>query len=220
MKEQDFYALVEKAHKNGFQVGVHAIGDKAVNWVLNAVEQARLKHGIKELRHRVEHNTVNLLSDTRRFAELGMVASMQPTITGGEIYKRQRLGVERARRVDMVRTLLDRGTILAWGTDWPVSPLNPLYNLYELVTRVYPEQRLTMAEAIKYYTWGPAYASFEEDLKGSLEKGKLADMTVLSKDLLNIPVKDILKTEVLYTIVGGQIVYEKKTGQESQTENE
>jgi predicted amidohydrolase YtcJ len=209
MAEEEFYALIEKAHKHGYQVGVHAIGDKAVHWVLNAVERAQDKHGKKGLRHRVEHNTVNILPDTRRFKELGVIASMQPTITGGEMYKRQRLGSERARRVDMVRTLLTKGAVLCWGTDWPVSPLNPMYNLNELVNRVYPEQKLTMAEAIKYYTLGSAYASFEEDIKGSLEVGKLADMVVLSKDLLRPDIKDIPKTEVVYTIVDGRIVYDR-----------
>ena len=209
MEEDEFYSLVEKAHKNGYQIGVHAIGDKAVHWVLNAVERAQQKHGKKGLRHRVEHNTVNILADTKRFSPLGVVASMQPTITGSEIYKRIRLGEERARRVDMVRTLKDNGAVLAWGTDWPVSSLNPLFNLHALVTRYYPEQRLTMAEAIKAYTLGAAYASFEEDIKGSLEVGKLADMVVLSLDLFFIDPEDITKTEIEYTIVGGKIVYEK-----------
>ncbi len=210
MGENEFYALVEKAHKNGYQIGVHAIGDKAVNWVLNAVERAQEKYGKKGLRHRVEHNTVNTLADTKRFAQLGVIASMQPTITGSEIYKRIRLGEERARRVDMVRTLKDNGAVLAWGTDWPVSSLNPMFNLYELVTRYYPEQRLTMAEAIKSYSLGAAFASFEEEIKGSLEVGKLADMVVLSQDLLTIDPEDIPKTEIDFTIVGGKIVYEKQ----------
>jgi len=206
--EEEFYALVDKAHEHGFQIGVHAIGDRAVHWVLNAVERAQNRHGRKDLRHRVEHNTVNTLEDTNRFSELGVVASMQPNITGGQQYRVIRLGEERARRVDMWRTLLDRGAMLCWGTDWPVSILNPLHNLYALVMR-YPEQRLTMAEAIKHYTYGAAYASFQEDIKGTLEVGKLADMVVLSRDLFSIPPRDILRTRVVYTILGGKIVYSR-----------
>ncbi len=209
-EEEEFYALVEKAHANGYQVGVHAIGDKGVHWVLNAIELAQQKHGKKGLRHRVEHNTVTTFEDAKRYGKLGVVASMQPNITGNELYRRVRLGIERARRVDMWRTLLDNGAVLAWGTDWMVSPLNPMYNLQQLVTRYYEEERLTMAEAIKYYTCGPAYASFEEDIKGTLEAGKLADMVVLSQDLFTIDPKEILKTEVLYTILGGKIVYQRK----------
>jgi predicted amidohydrolase YtcJ len=210
--EEEFYALVEKAHANGYQVGVHAIGDKGVHWVLNAIERAQNKHGKKGLRHRVEHNTVTTFEDAKRYGKLGVVASMQPDITGGEMYRRTRLGIERARRVDMWRTLLKNGAMLAWGTDWQVSPLNPMFNLYQLVTRYYEEERLTMAEAIKYYTYGPAYASFEENIKGTLEEGKLADMVVLSQDLFSIDSKDITKTKVLYTILGGKIVYTNSSG--------
>jgi predicted amidohydrolase YtcJ len=211
--EEEFYALVDKAHANGYQVGVHAIGDKGVHWVLNAIERAQQKHGQKGLRHRVEHNTVTTFEDTKRYGRLGVVASMQPNITGSEMYRRVRLGIERARRVDIWRTLLNNGAMLAWGTDWPVSPLNPMFNLYQLVTRYYEEERLTMAEAIKYYTYGPAYASFEEDIKGTLEVGKLADMVVLSQDLFTIDAKHITKTEVLFTILGGKIVYEKPSSE-------
>lgn len=211
-KEEEFYTLVERAHANGYQVGVHAIGDKGVHWVLNAIERAQKKHGKKGLRHRVEHNTVTTFEDAERYGKLGVVASMQPNITGGELYRRMRLGVERARRVDVWKTLLKNGAMLAWGTDWQVSPLNPMFNLYELVTRYYEEERLTMAEAIKYYTYGPAYASFEEDIKGTLEKGKLADMAVLSQDLFTIDPKEIPKTKVLYTFLGGKIVYDNSSG--------
>lgn len=205
-EEEEFYALVEKAHQNGLQIGVHAIGDRAVHWVLNGVERAQEKHGKKDLRHRVEHNTVNIMDDIPRFAELGVIASMQPNITGGQPYRETRLGKERAHRVDMWRTLLENGAILCWGTDWPVSDLNPIQNLIQIVTR-YPEQRLTMAEAIRYYTYGPAYASFQEEIKGTLEVGKLADMVVFSKDLLSVWPYELMSTEVLYTIVGGNVVY-------------
>jgi predicted amidohydrolase YtcJ len=210
--EDEFYALVEKAHAHGYQVGVHAIGDKGVHWVLNAIEKAQEKHGKKGLRHRVEHNTVTTFEDAKRYGKLGVIASMQPNITGGKMYRRMRLGAERARRVDMWKTLLKNGAMLAWGTDWQVSPLNPMFNLYQLVTKFHEEERLTMAEAIKYYTYGPAYASFEEDIKGTLEKGKLADMAVLSQDLFSIDHKEITKTKVLYTILGGKIVYDSSSG--------
>ncbi len=208
-EEEAFYQLVAKAHQNGYQVGVHAIGDKAVHWTLNAFEQAQQKSGKKGLRHRVEHNTVTTFADAERHGALGVVASMQPNITGSELYRRIRLGEERARRVDMWKTLLNNGAVLAWGTDWPVSPLNPMFNLYQLVTRSYPEERLTMAEAVKFYTYGSAYASFEEDIKGTIEVGKLADMVVLSQDIFAIEAREITRTEVLYTILGGRIVFEK-----------
>ena len=207
--EQEFYELIESAHENGFQTGVHAIGDKGVNWVLNAIEQAQKNHGKKGLRHRIEHNTVNILEDIPRFKELGAIASMQPNITGNQESREIRLGEERAYRVDMWRTLLDNGAILCWGTDWPVSDINPMLNLNRIVTR-YPEQRLTMAEAIKYYTYGSAYASFEEDIKGTLEAGKLADIVILSKDLFTIPPEEIPATEVVYKILGGNIVFQKE----------
>ena len=127
-----------------------AFGDKGVHWVLNGIERAQKKYGQKGLRHRVEHNTVNRLANTKRFHELGVVASIQPNITGGQAYRERRLGKERARRVDMWRTLVENDAMLAWGTDWPVSPMNPMFNVRKLVTR-YPEQRLTMAETITYY---------------------------------------------------------------------
>jgi predicted amidohydrolase YtcJ len=207
-QEDEFLALIEKAHSNGYQVGVHAIGDKAVHWTLNAIEEAQAKYGKKNLRHRVEHNTVNLLSDTNRFAELGVVASMQPNITGGQAYRERRLGRERARRVDVWRNLINDGAVLSWGTDWPVSSINPMLNLHRLVTR-YPEQRLTMEEAIHYYTYGSAYASFDEERKGRLQPGMLADMVVLAEDLFTIDPDRVPNNQILYTILGGRVVYQR-----------
>ena len=222
MEEEEFYALVEKAHENGYQIGVHAIGDKGVNWVLNAVERAQQKHGKKGLRHRIEHAQLIIPEDIPRFAELGVIASMQPThCTTDMRFCEIRVGKERSQGAYIWRTLLDHGAHLAFGTDWSVEPLDPMRGLYSCVTRKsiefdypeggwFPEQRLTMAEAIRYYTLGSAYASFEEDIKGSLEVGKLADMVVLSKDLFEIEPKEILTTEALYTILGGKIVYQKE----------
>ncbi|MBX2943449.1 MAG: amidohydrolase [Cyclobacteriaceae bacterium] len=207
-EKEDLNALVEKANANNFQVAIHAIGDKAVTWALDAIEVAQKKSGNKSLRNRVEHNTVNILSDTKRFGELGVVASMQPHITGNQEYREKRLGTERGHQVDMWKTLLENNAMLAWSTDWPVSSLNPIDIIYDIVTR-YEEQRLPMKDAIKYYTYGSSYASHSEKTKGTLEMGKLGDMVILSQDLLTIPTEDIKKTEVLYTIVGGKVVYHK-----------
>jgi hypothetical protein len=219
--EEKFYQLVEKAQQNGYQIGVHAIGDKAVNWVLNAVERAEQKYGNKNLRHRIEHAQVIIPSDVKRFKKLGVIASMQPThCTTDMRFCEKRIGLDRSKNAYIWKTLIDNGAWLAFGSDWPVEPLDPLRGLYSAVTRKniefdypeggwFPEQRLTLAEAIKDFTLGPAFASFEENIKGSLEVGKLADLVVLSKDLFTIPPKEILTAEVLYTILGGKIVYEK-----------
>jgi len=208
-EKNDLNTLVKKANANNFQVAIHGIGDKAVTWALDAIEEAQGESGNKHLRHRIEHNTVNILTDTKRFADLGVVASMQPHITGNQEYRERRLGTERAHRVDMWKTLVDNGAMLAWSTDWPVSSLNPIDIIYDIVTR-YEEQRLTMEQAIRYYTYGSCYAAHSENIKGTLEVGKLGDLVILSQDLFTIPTEEIKKTEALYTIVGGRVVYQRQ----------
>jgi predicted amidohydrolase YtcJ len=219
--EEKLYALVEEAHQKGFQVGMHAIGDKAIHWALNAVESAQQRHGTKGLRHRIEHVSVLHPDDIVRFKELGVVPSMQPThCTTDLMYCEQRFGPKRCEGVYVWKSLLEAGAMLALGSDWPVEPLNPIRGLYSCVTRKsidfgvpeggwFPGQRLTMAEATKHFTLGSAYASHDENRKGSLETGKLADMVILSKDLFTIDPEEILETEVLYTILGGKIVYKR-----------
>lgn len=205
-KKEDLNALVQKANANNFQVAIHGIGDQAVTWALDAIEAAQEQTGNKNLRHRIEHNTMTIPSDVPRFHKLGVIASMQPHITGNQEYRERRLGVERAHQVDVWKDLLDSDAMLAWGTDWPVSSLNPIDIIYDIVTR-YEEQRLTMEQAIKYYTYGSAYASHSEKLRGTLEIGKWADMVVLSNDLFSIAAEEIKNTKVVYTVVGGKIVY-------------
>lgn len=205
-KKEDLDALVQKANANNFQVAIHGIGDKAVTWGLDAIEAAQKQSGNKNLRHRIEHNTINIPTDVPRFNKLGVIASMQPHITGNQEYRERRLGMLRAHQVDVWKTLHDNQTMLAWGTDWPVSSLNPLDIIYDIVTR-YEEQRLTMGQAIRYYTYGSAYASHSEKSRGTLEPGKWADMVVLSKDLFNMATEEIKNTQVLYTLVGGRVVY-------------
>lgn len=222
MPEAELDALFEKAQAKGYQTGTHAIGDKGINWVLNAVERARKKFGTKDLRHRIEHAQIIVPADVPRFKELGVIASMQPThCTTDMRFCAQRVGQERSKNAYIWRTLLDNGAKIAFGSDWPVEPLDPMRGLYSAVTRKniegdfpdggwFPEQRLTMEEAIKLFTSGSSYASFEEDIKGTLEPGKLADMVVLTKDLFTITPREILTTEAAYTILGSRIVFEKK----------
>jgi len=220
-KEEAYYALIEKAHRNGYQTGTHAIGDKGVNWVLNAIERAERKYGQKDLRHRIEHAQIVIPSDVKRFKQLGVIASMQPThCTTDMRFCEIRIGKERSKNAYIWKTLLDAGAAIAFGTDWPVEPLDPMRGLYSAVTRKnieggypdggwFPEQRLTMDESLRLYTLGSAYASFEEKAKGSIEPGKLADFTVLSRDIFRVDPKDVLTTEALYTILGGKIVFQR-----------
>lgn len=220
--EEEFYKLLEKAYANDFQVGVHAIGDKGVNWVLNAVEKAQKKYGKKDLRFRIEHAQIIKPEDFPRFRELGVIASMQPThCTTDMRFCERRVGKERSRYAYAWRSLLNNGAILAFGSDWPVEPLDPRRGLYSAITRKniefdypeggwFPEQKLTLAEAIKYFTWGSAYASFEENLKGTLEPGKLADITIFGRDIFNVEPREILSAPIAYTIVGGKVVFENK----------
>jgi len=220
-KEEAYDALIEKAHRNGYQTGTHAIGDKGVNWVLNAIERAERKYGMKNLRHRIEHAQNVIPSDVKRFKQLGVIASMQPThCTTDMRFCEKRIGPERSKNAYIWKTLLDAGTAIAFGTDWPVEPLDPMRGLYSAVTRKniegdypeggwFPEQKLTMEQSVRLYTLGSAYASFEEKTKGSIEPGKLADFTVLSRDIFRVDPRDVLTTDALYTILGGKIVYQR-----------
>ena len=215
---EELEKMVVTADKAGFQIGVHAIGDKANNWVLNAFEKAEKINGKRDSRYRIEHAQTLASTDIPRFASLGVIASMQPThcITDKRFYEK-RVGAERCKEAYAWRSLVKSGATLAFGTDYQVEPLNPMEGLYAAVTRKdrlgeagdgwYPEQKLTMEEAIKYYTWGSAYAQFMDDRKGMIRKGYLADIVIVDHDLLTIPENEIMKTKVDYTIVGGKVVY-------------
>lgn len=219
MPYEEFEKMVVTADKMGFQIGTHAIGDKGNFWTLNAYEKAQQVNGKRDSRHRDEHAQTLQLSDIPRFAQLGVIASMQPThcISDKKFYEK-RIGIERCKGAYAWRSLLDAGAKLAFGTDYQVEPLNPMEGLYAAVTRKdrlgeggngwFPEQKLTMAEAIEYYTIGAAYAQFMEDRKGMIKKGYLADIVITDKDLLVIPENEIMKTKVDYTITGGKVVYE------------
>ena len=236
-------ALASGADQAQIQICIHAIGDRAIAEILDMY--ARLGGGNAAAhRFRIEHAQHMRPQDFARFGKLGIIASMQPyhAIDDGR-WAEKRLGHERARWSYAWRSMLDAGAPLAFGSDWPVAPLSPILGIYAAVTRAtldgkhpdgwFPEQRLTVEEALRAYTQGSAYAAFQENEKGSIAPGKLGDVVVLSDDLFTIPpakIKDahvvlgdvvvlsddlftipparIKDAHVVMTIVGGKIVYQ------------
>ncbi|NNL22466.1 MAG: amidohydrolase, partial [Ignavibacteriaceae bacterium] len=206
------------ADRNRLQICVHAIGDKANNFMLNLFEKIKNQNSPWERRFRVEHAQHLTREDIYRFSEIGVVASVQPyhCIDDG-VWAEKRIGAERIKTTHPYSSLLENKTKLAFGTDWPVAPLNPLYGIYAAVTRItpdgknpngwIPEEKISVEDAIKCYTLNSAYASFEENLKGSIEVGKLADFVVLSGDILTINPIEIKNVKVTMTVFDGEIIY-------------
>ena len=215
----DMEKTAEWAIQHGFQFCIHAIGDRGNRETLDLFERTFQKHPEKkDLRWRVEHAQHLSPQDIPRFGKLGVIAAMQGVhCTSDAPYVLARLGEKRAAEGAYVwRKLLDSGAIIANGTDAPVEDVDPLPSFYASVTRkladgsvFFGDQKMTRMEALKSYTLDAAYAAFEEKEKGSLKVGKYADITVLSKDILTVPDDEILKSEVLYTIVGGKIRYQR-----------
>lgn len=202
---------------DSFQVATHAIGDRANREVLNIYE--RVTAGRTDLRWRVEHAQHLDPADLPRFARLGVIASMQGIhATSDGPWVPRRLGDARVKAgAYMWHSLLASGAIVTNGTDVPVEDANPIASFYATVARrlpdgseFYPEQRMTREEALRAYTVSNAYAGFEENLKGKIQPGMLADITVLSRNIMTVPEDSIPGTEVIYTILGGKIAYEKK----------
>jgi hypothetical protein len=212
--------LAIERDKAGFQIALHAIGDKANRAALDAFAAAQAANGKRDARHRIEHSQIVALEDIPRFAQLGVIASMQPCHqTTDSRWAGQRVGPQRSKGAYAWRSLLKSGAKLAFGTDYAVEPINPLRGLFACVTREVdgqpgsswePQEKITMDECIRDYTHGSAYAEFAEKDKGRLVTGQLGDLVVLSADVTKIPPAQILKTEVLLTVVGGRVVYEKK----------
>jgi len=205
----------------GLQLCIHAIGDKAIRGILEVYDAVRKQNGERPRRWRIEHAQHIHPDDFASFARLGVIASMQPyhAIDDGR-WAEKRIGHERGTGTYAFRTLIDRGARLAFGSDWTVAPLNPLTGIYAAVTRRtlddknpggwYPEQKITLAEAIQAYTMGSAYAEGSEAVKGSLTPGKLADIVVLDGDLFRSPPEKLDAVGVVATIVGGVEVYGRK----------
>ena len=208
-----------KADAAGLQICTHAIGDRAISTILDIYSEIEEAHGPADRRWRIEHAQHMAAKDFDRFAQLHVIASVQPyhAIDDGR-WAEARIGHDRASRTYAFRTFLDHGVRLAFGTDWDVAPLNPMLGLYAAVTRAtldgknpqgwFPEQKLTVAEAVEAYTMGSAYAEFQEKEKGSITVGKLADMVLLNADIFSIPPEQIRDVKVLKTIVGGKIVWD------------
>lgn len=209
--------IAKLAIENDFQLRIHAIGDRGNREVLNIYEEAFKNHPIKtDLRWSIEHAQHLSTEDIPRFGKLGVIAAMQSIhCTSDASFVPVRIGQKRSGEGAYVwRKLIDTGAVIANGTDSPVEDVDPIKCLYAAVTRkqengsqFYPEQKMTRMEALKSYTINGAYASFEENIKGTLKPGMLADIVILSNDLLNCTEDEMLNTKVHYTIVGGKILY-------------
>ncbi|TKH01595.1 amidohydrolase [Peribacillus simplex] len=209
---------VVDADNEGFSIRFHAIGDGAIRLALDAYEEAQKANGKRDSRHSVEHIEVIHPDDIHRFKELGVTASIQPdhlAMSERGVYT-ERIGTEREKHVFSINALQKAGANLAFGTDFPIDILNPLLQIYRAVTRIdssgktvwHPHERITLAEALKAYTVGPAYGAFREQELGTLEVDKLADIVVLERNLFEVPVEEIPDTKVQLTIVDGKVVYD------------
>jgi hypothetical protein len=216
-------SLILAAHDADIQLAIHAIGDGAVRSVLDGIERAKEALGSRALRHRIEHAQVIDSADIPRFAKLGVIASMQPTHATSDMrWAEERIGRERAVEGAYVwRSLLDADARVIFGTDFAVEPIEPVQGIYSAITRQsreepgeppdgwLPEQRLSFEEAIRLYTAASAYGEFQEEVKGTLSEGMLADLVIWDRDLTSIPPGEILVAAPDLTMVGGRVVYER-----------
>ena len=217
--ENQLYEIVSAMDKAGLQIAAHAIGDKANAWILNAFEKAFEENGERDARHRIEHSQVVLPDDIKRFKKLGIIASIQPSHCIDDMrWAEKRIG-DRVKHSYLFNSFVKEDVKIAFGTDWTVEPLDPMLGLYAAVTREYPEggpeggwfpdEKISLEQAIEFYTLGAAYAEFQEDAKGSIKVGKLADLVVLNQNLFEIEPKEILKTKADLTILGGKVVVKR-----------
>jgi hypothetical protein len=213
-------ARMTKADAAGLQLCIHAIGDRGISTTLDLFSDLMKANGERDRRFRIEHSQHMAAKDFKRYADMHVIASVQPyhAIDDGR-WAESRLGPDRASRTYAFRTFLDNGVRLALGTDWFVAPLDPMQTIYAAVTRAtldgkhpggwYPEQKLTVEETVEAYTFGSAYAEFQDDVKGSIERGKLADFVILSDDIFQIQKEAIKDVKVVKTVVGGKVVYSR-----------
>ena len=218
---EDLYTWTSNADKSNLHVIVHAIGDRAINLQLNIFERVERENGKKDRRFRIEHAQHIAPADVARFGALGVIPSMQPyhAIDDGR-WAEKVIGPERAKTTYAFRSLENTHARLAFGSDWPVAPATPLEGIYAAVTRRtlddkhpdgwVPEEKISVEDALRAYTTGAAYATFEEKEKGSLAPGKLADVVIIDRDLTKIPAASIRDAKIEYTIVGGRVVFDQE----------
>lgn len=216
--EEEMTAQILKTASAGFQTNVHAIGDRANRIVLNAFANVRDSLGRQNLRHRIEHAQIVAPDDIPRFKSLDIIASMQPTHATSDMNMAEdRVGPERIKGGYAWQKFLDQGTVVAFGSDFPVEHVNPFYGLYAAITRQdhqgnpeggwYPDDRVSREQALRSFTLDAAYAAHQEKVLGSLEPGKWADFILVDRNIFDIPVRDIWQTKVLETWVAGHKVF-------------
>jgi predicted amidohydrolase YtcJ len=227
VKEEELLPMLVQALRRGIQVETHAIGDRANRTILDLYEKALAavppgQRKIREPRWRVEHAQIVNPADIPRFSKLGVIPSMQPSHAIGDLhFAPSRLGIPRLEGAYAWQSFLKTGSIIVGGSDAPVERGEPMIEFYAAVARRdqkgfsgegwHPEQAVSREQALKMFTIWPAYAAFEEKLRGSIEPGKLADLTVLSADIMKISEPDILRTRCLMTVIGGEVVFEAGT---------
>jgi predicted amidohydrolase YtcJ len=210
--KEEIYEKMKEAHNQDFQIAIHAIGDKGNRIVMDLYKRLLSEFPRENHRHRIEHAsmlTEDVLEDMARYK---IIASCQPPfITSEYKWLPKRLGIDRCKYTYPMKSILDHGIILISGSDCPIEDPNPILGLHALVTRngFVPEQCITIEEALKSYTINAAYAAFEEDIKGTLEPGKLADMVILDKNPLEVPKEEIKNLQILETIIRGKTVYKR-----------
>ncbi|HMH45293.1 MAG TPA: amidohydrolase, partial [Pyrinomonadaceae bacterium] len=228
VKDEELAPMLREALQKGIQVQTHAIGDYANRFILDEYEKAlnavpKSQRKIAEPRWRDEHSQIVNPADIPRFAKLGIIPSMQASHAIGDLhFAPSRLGIERLKGAYAWNSFLKTGVIIPGGSDAPVERGEPMIEFYAAVARKdirgysdenwHPEEKVTREQGLKMLTIWPAYAAFEENLRGSIQVGKLADLTMLSADIMKIPEPEILKTHCLMTVIGGEVVYQAAGG--------
>jgi hypothetical protein len=222
--EGNLQRLMMGADRAGFTITVHAIGDWANHILLDTYERVIAQNPPRERRHRVVHAQVLDLADLPRFGQLALVAEVQPYHCTDDMRWMEERIADRAQYAYLFRSLQRSGAVMSFGSDWPGTnasyyPINPLLGIYAAVTRQtlqgepaagwFPAERVSMEEAVRWFTLHNAWATFEEDSRGSIKAGKLADLVVLDRDIFSRPPSELLDTRVLFTLLDGRIVHEQ-----------